>query len=119
MANRFKSAGSSRPTLGRVDETNTKSQMEAKRLRSSYRWQKCRNRFIKLNPLCCNPFNDHHEAVPAKQVHHIEPVAEAPELLCVTSNLASLCDDCHGKVEGMERAGKPTKKLFKIDANKI
>ncbi len=53
-----------------------------------------RLRKLKTDPLC-EFHKERGETVLATVVHHIKPIAEAPELRLVWSNLCSLCKDCH------------------------
>ncbi len=64
-------------------------------------WRKCRERYLDDNPTCedCEAMG---VVVPAVDVHHVEPIAEAPELRLEPSNLIALCKGCH-----RVRHGKP------------
>jgi len=62
-------------------------------------------------PLCYNPFGDCY-AKPCDDVHHIKPIATHPELAFDKDNLVTLCKQCHGTIEGMERRGEKTQFLF-------
>ena len=89
----------------------------AKNIRNSPRWQRFRGWLRRQHPLCCDPFGHHAEdgmAALTEHVHHIFPLSsdEGVRLACTESNTAPLCVSCHGKIEGMERAGKPTRQLF-------
>ena len=88
-------------------------QDEAKALRSQYKWIKCSQAGRKREPLCCDPFGVHGERVEqAEHRHHIKPLAERPDLLLDPGNHASLCGNCHHRIEAMVRAGKPTEHFF-------
>jgi thymidylate synthase ThyX len=39
----------------------------------------------------------------ALEGHHILPVWSRPDLVCELSNLATLCEECHGGIQGRER----------------
>ena len=115
MPKRFTTAKSSLPSVGRIAPESARggpSLQLAAKLRSSSRWQKARRRHLSEHPLCLDPFNQHTGPEPARHVHHIVPVAVDPKRLTDPSNLASLCIDCHARIEGMERAGSPTQAIF-------
>ena len=68
-----------------------------KRIKSFYssaRWQKVRNRFIKINPLCEHCL-DKDIVTPAEEVDHIVPVKEDWSKRLREDNLQSLCRRCH------------------------
>ena len=89
---------------------------DSKRLRNGVRWQKFRRWFKSHHPLCVDPLGLHpHTPEPTAHVHHIVGLLEDISLALVESNCAALCTWCHGKIEGMERSGKPTKHLFTKD----
>ena len=82
-------------------------------LRSSSRWQKFRAFFRDRHPLCCDPFGAHiDDPRPVAQIHHVEPLAQRPDLALVEANCRPLCTACHGRVERLERAGTATQHLF-------
>jgi hypothetical protein len=86
---------------------------EAARIRSGVTWQKVRRIHRSLEPLCCDPFADHpDEPRPNQNSHHIESLADRPDLAFDLENLAPTCTACHGKVERMQRAGQATRRLF-------
>ena len=53
-------------------------------------WQKVRDRFIAANPLC-------YCGARAEMVHHINAVANAPDLRLSVVNLVAVCRACHAK----------------------
>lgn len=71
----------------------TKGKERARKIRSSYRWQKVRKITMGQRPLCegCGRA--------AEQVHHIEPLHTHPHLAFVDSNLSPVCTGCHAKIE--------------------
>lgn len=76
---------------------------EAARIRSTLRWRNLRRRILAMNPLCADPFGRHvatSATVPAREVHHIRPLVEAPELAFAPANLMALCSACHARIEG-------------------
>ena len=75
------------------------------RLRSSGRWQAVREQVLNQSPLCV--FCEH----PADQVHHIDH-ADIDRFFDVT-NLASICEECHRKVNDAYRRGIKPEILFK------
>ena len=90
----------------------------SKKLRNSARWQRFRTWFKRKHPVCCDPLGIHKlfgEVAVVEQVHHVTPIVERPDLLCVESNCRPLCNVCHGKIEGKVRSGKETKHLFDIE----
>ena len=87
----------------------------SKRFRDSARWQRFRAWFRRRHPLCCDPFRHHAEdgvVVATAHVHHIVSLTSDEGMACTESNCAPVCTQCHAKVEGLERAGKPTQHLF-------
>jgi len=66
--------------------------------------------------MCADPFGYHAAGEPQDtsepDVHHIQGVKECPDLLCEAGNLATLCGDCHARIEAMERTGRRTQRLF-------
>ena len=90
----------------------------ASRIRDSAEWQRAREVFRAQNPLCCDPFNFHGTQTPSltKEVHHVIPLIERPDLALDPDNLRPLCLACHHKVEGMERSGKRSQYLFRRQA---
>ena len=110
------------PLPGRVDSTGarrlgaTAGQRKAKEIRSTYRWQQFRARFVRLRPLCCDPFG-HHELIPAAaaEVHHVVALAEDPSQAFDVSNCRGLCSPCHHRIENLERRGLGTRHFFKND----
>ena len=57
-------------------------------------WQKLRAWYIKRHPLCEKCLT-HNILTPVEEVHHIQPVDEAPERRLDPDNLMSLCRSCH------------------------
>jgi len=62
---------------------------QARRIRSSSRWNVVRDLYRGKNPLCekCGKF--------AKHVHHVLPLETHPHLAFHLENLMSLCEPCH------------------------
>jgi 5-methylcytosine-specific restriction endonuclease McrA len=74
----------------------------AAKIRGGARWRKVRGIKIARNPLCEDPFAIHENkghTVIAREVHHIQPLASAPEMAYTMTNLMSLCSQCHRKLE--------------------
>lgn len=93
---------------------------QARRVRDSIEWQRCRASFRSRNPLCCDPLNLHpNRRRPTEQVHHIEGLKHRPDLAFNTDNLAPLCEDCHQRIEAMERRGEATAHLFKAGDEEV
>lgn len=85
----------------------------AARIRSSATWQRVRRQILAAHPFCADPFGRHRALRGfARDVHHIKPLAERPDLAFEPTNLAPLCTACHRRIEAMERAGRPTAQLF-------
>jgi len=57
-------------------------------------WQKLRRLKLKLNPTC-EDCDDIDKVTEAKDVHHIEPIRDRPDLRLDIDNLKSLCKRCH------------------------
>jgi len=79
---------------------------EARRLRSSARWQKVRAWVLAESPLCGDPFGHHArfgETVLGAEVDHIVGLALRPDLAFERSNLMALCLQCHGEKSASER----------------
>lgn len=89
---------------------------EAARLRGSDRWQAYRAWFKRAHPMCCNPFGMPHHIDGTQDVHHIVPVQDDPDLLCVEANTVPLCRACHAKVSAMERSGQEAQARALFDA---
>lgn len=82
---------------------------EAARIRSTRQWKAVRRIKLGTHPLCEDPLRVHPgRTVPARQVHHIKPLATHPELAFHADNLMSVCHRCHRLVEtrGMPPGGK-------------
>lgn len=60
-------------------------------------WRRLRIAYLSRNPLCAN-CKQRGRIVPAAEVHHIRPIAEAPELRLNTDNLMALCKPCHSTI---------------------
>lgn len=74
----------------------------AQRIRSSASWRKVRALKLARDPLC-EDCKERGALKAATQVHHLEGLAQRPELAFVMTNLASLCSTCHAKREAKER----------------
>ena len=79
---------------------------EAKRVRSSARWQKVRKMVLQDAPLCADIYGTHAaqgRIEIATQVDHIVGLTQGGEAFAV-ENLQSLCTRCHGrKTQGEQR----------------
>lgn len=77
----------------------------AAKIRSSALWRRLRRGKLARDPLCedCAALG---LLEPARQVHHLRPVAERPDLAFESANLRSLCTTCHARREAEER-GRP------------
>ena len=83
------------------------------RIRNSRRWQVTRAAHAASNPVCCDPFRQHLDGPePTESIHHVFPLDTHPELAFVESNLRSLCNACHSRIEQLERSGNPTQGYF-------
>ena len=73
------------------------------RIHGSARWQAVRAQVLRDEPLCreCAGLG---LTVLATQVDHVVPLAVAPELAFVRSNLCPTCTACHGRKSAAERA---------------
>ncbi len=74
----------------------------ARRIRATARWRRLRVMKLARDPLC-EDCRAHGRGEPAVQVHHVEGLAERPDLAFAWSNLASLCTRCHALREGEAR----------------
>jgi len=72
---------------------------EVRRFRSSQRWTRMREWYIKRHPTCVNPRGIHDEVRPAVDIHHIVPLIEDMSKGLDADNLMSLCRECHAIVE--------------------
>jgi 5-methylcytosine-specific restriction protein A len=70
----------------------------------SIEWKKCRNLFIRLNPMCFDCQNNGYDT-PAYEVHHIKKRKDFPELAFAHDNLMGLCKSCHTKRTNQEKHG--------------
>jgi len=76
------------------------------RLRSTSRWQRVRELYIGLHPMCEDPHDIHNRIryeEAAAEVHHIIRLQDQPEFAFNTDNLAALCVECHAKISAKER----------------
>lgn len=89
---------------GRTSWCASAAQERARKIRSSYRWIKCRRAVLARRPLCEGRWHGDRE-VAAVQVHHEIPLVERPDLAFTESNLYPLCTECHSYVEQQERGG--------------
>ena len=64
-------------------------------------WVKLRRMVLAEEPVCrsCQKSN---RITPSKEVHHIIPIAENPDLRLERSNLMALCKPCHSKLTNDE-----------------
>jgi 5-methylcytosine-specific restriction protein A len=75
---------------------------DAQRIRSSARWRKVRALKLARDPLC-EDCKARGVLKTATQVHHLEGLAQRPDLAFVFENLRSICSTCHAKREAQER----------------
>ena len=97
------------------DQTTRKADpalAQAKAIRDSRRWQLVRRQHKAFNPICCDPFKQHGIGALTEHSHHVIGLAIRPDLAFDLRNLAPLCEACHTRIEGMERAGQSTAELF-------
>lgn len=73
------------------------------RLYNSQRWKKLRDTHLMFNPLCERCLKDG-VTTSGAEVHHVRPIStartlsEAEQLAFDSTNLMTLCVDCHHKV---------------------
>lgn len=78
------------------------------RLMNSREWKELRIRKLQADPLCERCKTLHGWFVPARCIHHIQPVesgrtdAECREICLRYSNLQSLCFQCHREIHQAE-----------------
>ena len=92
-------------------------------LRGTARWQRVRDRFRRSHPLCCLCEREG-RTTPATAVHHIRPLRECIAsgqigMAYASSNLASLCDQHHAKVDAIERRGGNTAAMFSPESGPL
>lgn len=80
----------------------------ARDFRHGREWREARQRFIRRNPLCRNPYGIPGHVVPAEQVHHVKSVRDAWELRLCEANMMPVCRRCHGRLEYDERQNRQT-----------
>ena len=82
----------------------SKRHFDVDRVRSSSRYQRVRNTYLRLNPLCrlCEKQG---RTVAAKELDHIVPVLEAPERFWHENNWQPLCRKCHEAKTARENHG--------------
>lgn len=107
-----RTAPDARTTYDQTTRKQTPELAEAKRIRSSARWTKTSRLVKSCNPLCCDPFKLHGIGALTEHAHHVIGLAIRPDLAFDLRNLAPLCEACHTRTEGMERAGQSTAQLF-------
>jgi 5-methylcytosine-specific restriction protein A len=74
-----------------------------------YKWQQARAYWLKLHPLCVDPYSDHGvRVVEGKHVDHIVPHGNdfsTHGLFWSRSNWQTLCAECHSKKTSREDGG--------------
>ena len=65
-------------------------------------WQKLRLVILARDPLCLFCL-EQGRLVPSRQVDHIRPIAERPDLRLDPANLRGLCDSCHSAHTARQR----------------
>ena len=95
-----------------IDQGATPSQRDARRVRSSLRWQKYREGVLGAHPWCWDPLGVHSGPTMATIVHHIKSLSEFPELGFCPENTVPLCENCHNIVERDILNGRRTEHLF-------
>jgi 5-methylcytosine-specific restriction protein A len=72
----------------------SKQRDRGKQIYKTARWLRVRKAKLARNPLCEECLRQQRTR-PAKDVHHIEPVRDRPDLAYQISNLEALCHSCH------------------------
>ncbi len=86
---------------------------EAKQIRNKNLWKRMSRWLRTAFPLCQSPWKCHHTgANAAESVHHIKPLATRPDLAHTAFNTVPVCNQCHRRLEDMERHGHATAYLF-------
>ena len=82
-------------------------QAEAERIRRGGRWARVRASALRREPLCrtckARGFTE-----PSRQIDHIAPLVERPDLAYTMSNLQALCTSCHAAKSARERTSRTT-----------
>lgn len=58
-------------------------------------WQRCREMFLRQHPICHDCGAALLDAKRRGHVHHVQKVADRPDLRLDWDNLMALCDACH------------------------
>jgi 5-methylcytosine-specific restriction protein A len=68
-------------------------------------WRRLSERFRKVNPLC-QPCYNAGRITAARECHHIEAIADRPDLRLDESNLVAVCRQCHQLIEAQKLCKK-------------
>lgn len=107
-----------RPGTGAPQHNPARDKSEARTIRSRNQWKGMSTWLRAKFPLCQGPWVCRNASIlmvglmPAESVHHIESIAKAPHLAHDPENTVPLCNNCHRRVEDMERCGFDTTVLF-------
>lgn len=82
---------------------NNSPRVDPRSIRSSRRWYEYARAMRRKYPLCMSPIHNENIYTPSDCVHHIVPLAADPSLAFVESNTIPLCQECHDKIEEMNR----------------
>lgn len=77
----------------------------AKAIRDGAAWKRFRAWFRAQHPLCCDPLGLHPDRPePMEHVHHVQPLAERPDLALDPGNCQAVCVRCHAQLEARAKA---------------
>jgi 5-methylcytosine-specific restriction protein A len=102
------------PTVRTLGESWRTSGMTTAQRGYGYRWQKARERFLRINPLCVYCERAGRVEI-AGVVDHKTPHRGDPELFWNESNWQSLCKPCHDGAKAREERGSPTPHRISAD----
>lgn len=73
------------------------------------RWINKRKKILRRDEYLCRECRRYGRTTPATTVHHIRPFEQHPELALASTNLISLCNECHNAMHDRE-TGRLTNK---------
>lgn len=93
-----------RAKIYKYKDENYSVKKDTKKVHGSSAWRKVRTEALKRSNYMCEVCEIKGEIKEAKEVHHIVKVADGDNSTHYNlDNLVCVCDDCHRKIEGMNR----------------